>query len=88
MQVEGRIVAGIRPDEVYALIIALAGTWSPVSATFTATQDDPAAYHERRRAALRGAVARALAPQDARTVAPRRAQRTTSNTVGVAYKGT
>ncbi len=64
-QAEGRIVPGIRPEEVYALIIALAGAWSPVSATFTATANDPATDHERRRAALRGTVGRALIPRDA-----------------------
>ncbi|MFA4929511.1 MAG: TetR family transcriptional regulator [Patulibacter sp.] len=61
-QAEGRIVADIRPDEVYALVIALAGTWSPVSATFTASLEDAPADHERRRDALRGVVARALVP--------------------------
>ncbi len=59
-QAAGRIRGGIRPDEVYALIIAMAGTWSPVSATFTATLGDDEADHERRRAALREVVARAL----------------------------
>ncbi|WP_354698095.1 HTH-type transcriptional repressor [Paraconexibacter sp. AEG42_29] len=61
-QAAGRIVGGIRPDEVYALIIALAGTWSPVSATFTASPQDSAADHERRRAVLRDVVGRALVP--------------------------
>jgi hypothetical protein len=61
-QREGRIVDGVRPDDVYALIIALAGTWSPVSATFTASTADDEADHERRRAALRRVVARALVP--------------------------
>ena len=59
---EGRIVDGIRPDEVYALLIALAGTWSPVSATFTASSADGEAEHERRRRALRDTVRRALVP--------------------------
>jgi AcrR family transcriptional regulator len=61
-QADGRIVGGIRPDEVYALIIALAGTWSPVSATFTASVGDPPEDHERRRGVLRDVVARALVP--------------------------
>lgn len=61
-QREGRIVVGPRPDEVYALVIALAGTWSPLSATSTASSADDEADHERRRAALRDAVARALVP--------------------------
>lgn len=61
-QEEGRIVGGLRPDEVYALVIALAGTWGPVSATFTASVADDPADHERRREILRGVVARALVP--------------------------
>ena len=61
-QAEGRIVRDIRPDEVYALVIALAGTWSPVSATFTASSSDGDVEHERRRRALRETVRRALVP--------------------------
>ena len=61
-QAEGRIVRDIRPDEVYALVIALAGTWSPVSATFTASRQDDQADHRRRRRALRAVVRRALVP--------------------------
>ncbi|GAA2008126.1 TetR family transcriptional regulator [Nakamurella flavida] len=61
-QEQGRILAGIRPDEVYSLVIALAGTWSPVSATYTASAADGGADHERRRAALRLVVTRALGP--------------------------
>lgn len=61
-QAEGRIVDGIRPDEVYALVIALAGTWSPISATVTASPGDASADHERRRDALREVVRRALVP--------------------------
>ena len=61
-QTEGRIVAGIAPADVYATIIALAGIWSPVSGTFTASRSDDEAGHERRRTALRGLVARALVP--------------------------
>lgn len=61
-QAEGRIVPDLRPDEVYALVIALAGTWSPISATSTAAAGDDPADHDRRRRALRSAVARALVP--------------------------
>lgn len=61
-QHEGRIIPDIRPDEVYALVIALAGTWSPVSGTYTASALHDTADHERRRAALRLAVRRALVP--------------------------
>lgn len=59
-QEAGRIVADLRPADVYALVIALAGTWSPVSATYTASPADAEADHERRRAALRSTVRRAL----------------------------
>ena len=45
-----------------ALIIALAGTWSPVSGTFTASLEDDTAEHARRRQVLRDVVARALVP--------------------------
>jgi hypothetical protein len=59
-QAEGGIVAGIRPDDACALIVALAGTWSPISATYTASPEENAAEHERRRAVLRDTVRRAL----------------------------
>lgn len=62
-QAEGRIVADLRPEEVYALVIALAGTWSPISATFAAAAADDGADHDRRRQALRAVVARALVPR-------------------------
>lgn len=61
-QDQGRVLPGIRPDEVYALVIALAGTWSPVSSTVSAAASDPEGDHERRRAALRLVVQRALVP--------------------------
>lgn len=61
-QEQGHVVAGLRPADVYALVIAMAGTWSPISATTTASPGDDGAEHDRRRAALRGAVRRALVP--------------------------
>ena len=61
-QEQGRVVPGLRPDEVYSLVIALAGTWSPVSGTYTASAQEDLADHERRRAALRLVVHRALVP--------------------------
>jgi AcrR family transcriptional regulator len=66
-QAAGRIVADLSPADVYALLISLAGTWSPIAATFTATGDDAAAEHERRRDALRAIVTRALVPPGSRT---------------------
>ncbi|MDQ8043323.1 MAG: TetR family transcriptional regulator [Solirubrobacteraceae bacterium] len=59
-QAAGTIVTGITPADVYALLISIAGTWSPISATFTATEQESAAQHEARRAVLRGVVERAL----------------------------
>ena len=61
-QAEGRVVADVPPDEVYRLVIALAGAWSPVSGTYAASVADTDSDHERRRAALRLAVRRALVP--------------------------
>ena len=61
-QRDGTILPGIRPDDVYALVIALAGAWSPISATHAASADDDAEHHARRRAVLHSAVARALTP--------------------------
>ena len=58
----GRVVPDLLPEDVYALVIALAGTWSPVSATFSASAGDPEPDHDRRRAVLRETVARALTP--------------------------
>ncbi len=61
-QRRGTVRADLPPDEVYALVIALAGTWSPISATYAASPGDDEADHDRRRAALRDVVARAFAP--------------------------
>lgn len=61
-QSEGKILGGIEPAEVYSLVIAMAGTWSPISATFTASPTDDESDHDRRRTVLRGAVQRALVP--------------------------
>lgn len=61
-QAQGAVVDGIPPDEVFRLVIALAGAWSPVSGTYAASTSDTTADHERRRAALRLVVRRALVP--------------------------
>jgi hypothetical protein len=44
------------------MVIGMACAWSPVSSVYTATADEPAAAHQRRRALLRDAVGRAIAP--------------------------
>jgi len=59
-QAAGLIMADIRPDDVYSLVIALAGTWSPISATYAADAEDAPADHARRRAALHAVVERSL----------------------------
>lgn len=61
-QAAGRVVPELHPAEVYSLVIALAGTWSPVSGTFTAAATDDEVDHDRRREALRLTVQRALTP--------------------------
>ena len=48
--------------DVHSLVIAMSHAWSPVSLTFVASAGDPAADHDRRRAALRKAVTRAVSP--------------------------
>jgi AcrR family transcriptional regulator len=61
-QRDGLVNAALPPEDVHTMVIALAMTWSPASITFTATADDPAADHDRRRAALAEVVRRAFAP--------------------------
>ncbi|WP_139982740.1 TetR family transcriptional regulator [Nocardioides litoris] len=70
-QRDGLVVEGIEPADVYALVIGLAGSWSPLSGTWAASPADPRADHERRRAALRATVARALSPDAGRGGAAR-----------------
>jgi AcrR family transcriptional regulator len=50
------------PIELLTMVIAMACAWSPASGIYTATADEPAADHERRRALLRDCVQRAVAP--------------------------
>ncbi len=61
-QAAGLIVDDVEPADVYALVISLADTWAPISATYAASAEDDAAGHEQRRATLRAAVGRALVP--------------------------
>ncbi|MEU8174434.1 TetR family transcriptional regulator [Microbispora hainanensis] len=60
-QAAGRLRQG-DPSDVIALVIAMACAWSPASAFYAATADEPAADHDRRRALLHECVARAVAP--------------------------
>lgn len=59
-QRDGVVVDGLAPDDVYAMVIGIAGSWSPLSGTVTAAPDEDHGNHDRRRAALRETVARAL----------------------------
>lgn len=61
-QTQGLIIAGVCPEEIYSLVIALAGTWSPVSGTYTASVKDDQLDHDRRRKALHLTVQRAFVP--------------------------
>lgn len=61
-QRDGLVVGGITPGDVYAMVIGIAGSWSPLSGTVTAAPGDDTADHDRRRTALRDTVARAFVP--------------------------
>ncbi|MCO1656276.1 TetR family transcriptional regulator [Pseudonocardia humida] len=60
-QAAGLVRAG-DPFDVMAMVIAMSMAWSPVSNVYAATADEPAQLHSRRRALLRDAVRRAVAP--------------------------
>jgi AcrR family transcriptional regulator len=60
-QAAGRVRPG-QPSELFALVLAMACTWSAASPFYTATADEPASEHERRRALLRDCVHRAVTP--------------------------
>ncbi|AGL18514.1 TetR family transcriptional regulator [Actinoplanes sp. N902-109] len=60
-QTAGRLGAGA-PVDVLALVFAMANAWSAGSGIYSATADQPAAEHERRRALLRAFVERAVTP--------------------------
>ena len=60
-QQAGAVGAG-DPFDVMAMVIAMSMAWSPVSNVYAASSDEEAVEHERRRAYLREAVRRAVAP--------------------------
>ena len=60
-QAAGQVRPG-DPFDLMTLVIAMACAWSPASGIYTATADEPAADHERRRALLRASVEQAVAP--------------------------
>ncbi|RBQ19528.1 TetR/AcrR family transcriptional regulator [Spongiactinospora rosea] len=61
-QAAGMVDASIAPAEVLAIVTAMSLTWSPASAMYAASKDDPPADHDRRRRALARAVEHAFAP--------------------------
>jgi hypothetical protein len=61
-QAVGRLRGG-DPADLLIMVIGMASAWSPASSVYTATPDEPAVVHERRRALLRESVARAVAPE-------------------------
>ncbi|SDD76446.1 transcriptional regulator, TetR family [Glycomyces harbinensis] len=60
-QAAGRLRAG-DPADLLVLLIGMASAWSPSSSVYTATTEEPDGDHDRRRALLRDAVARAVTP--------------------------
>ncbi len=66
-QAEGRLRAG-DPFDLLTLVLAMASTWSPAGGVYAATADEPETDHDRRRALLRDAVARVVAPSRARSL--------------------
>jgi len=60
-QAAGKLRAG-DPFDLLVLVLSMACAWSPTSSVYTATSDEPAADHERRRALLRACVESAVAP--------------------------
>ena len=56
----GEVVAGAEPFDVMAMVIAMSMAWSPVSNVYSATADEPARVHRRRRAFLRSVIQGAL----------------------------
>jgi AcrR family transcriptional regulator len=60
-QAAGTLRAG-DPYDLMAMVIAMSMAWSPVSNVYAATADEPAECHDRRRALLRQAVQRVVAP--------------------------
>jgi AcrR family transcriptional regulator len=60
-QAAGRIRAG-DPFEILTLVGAMSAAWSPTSALYTATSEEPASRHRRRKALLRDSVNRAVTP--------------------------
>ncbi|GAA1925347.1 TetR family transcriptional regulator [Nocardioides hwasunensis] len=59
-QAAGVLVDDIEVEDLWSMLIALAGSWAQASLTLTADADEPAEVHARRRRALAAAVGRAF----------------------------
>lgn len=59
-QSEGALVDDLATDDLWSMLIALAGTWAQAAIIHAATEDEPDADHDRRRRALAVTVRRAL----------------------------
>ncbi len=56
----GLLVDDLEPEDLWALLISLAGTWAQASIVHAASSAEPAEVHERRRKALAAATSRAF----------------------------
>ena len=61
-QAAGTLVADVEPRDLWALLIALAGTWAQAAIVHTADPSEPRSVHNRRRRALERTVRRAFCP--------------------------
>ncbi|MFE4552618.1 TetR family transcriptional regulator [Streptomyces sp. NPDC056785] len=63
-QAKGLIEPSFSPSDVLNIVTSMSMTWSPASAMYAASNDDPKADHDRRRQALALTIQRAFAPVD------------------------
>jgi AcrR family transcriptional regulator len=71
----GLLVDDVDATDIWSMLIALAGTWAQAAIIHTADRSEPAAAHDRRRAALAATVGRAFchSPHPAEAELPRTA---------------
>ncbi|MBW8088893.1 TetR family transcriptional regulator [Streptomyces hygroscopicus subsp. hygroscopicus] len=61
-QAQGLVDPSLSPSDVLNIVTSMSMTWSPASAMYAASGDDPKADHDRRRTALARTVQRAFTP--------------------------
>lgn len=59
-QATGVLVDDVDAPDLWSMLIALAGTWAQAAIVHTASPDEDAAYHDRRRRALAVTIRRAF----------------------------